>query len=402
MKAYEIQAFGFENLKLVEHPDPEPTAGEVLLKMRAWSLNFRDLMVAKGHYNPRLKMPAVPLSDGVGEVVKIGEGVSRVKVGDRVAGCFMPKWIAGEIDETKARSALGGGGPTGMLAEYVAISEEGVVHVPEHLSDEQAAAPPCAAVTAWHALVPEGHVKSGDTVLVQGTGGVSMFALQFAAMHGARVIATSSSDEKLAKALTLGASDGINYKSTPEWDKRTLELTGSRGGFRRRGRRRRHATAVDEGRSPRRSNQPDRRAFGRRTGQSDAYLDERHPRTRHLRRLARHVRSHEPRDCPAQDAANRRPRISLRRSGGSIPLHGKRGSLRESRNQDRLIARANENNQGERVESSFAPSFAVPEGLLCLPRLRFAGLLFPAFAFGRFGRRALALGGGSGNDLRAG
>ena len=228
MKAYEIQAFGFENIKLVDHPEPQAGPLEVVLKMRAWSLNFRDLMMAKGQYNPRLKLPAVPLSDGVGEVVAVGPGVSRVKVGDRVAGCFMPKWIAGEIDETKARSALGGGGP-GMLAEYVAISEEGVVHVPEHLSDEQAATLPCAAVTAWHALVPEGHVKSGDTVLVQGTGGVSMFALQFAVMHGARVIATSSSDEKLAKALKLGASDGINYKTTPDWDKKALELTGKRG-----------------------------------------------------------------------------------------------------------------------------------------------------------------------------
>ena len=229
MKAYEIQAFGFENLKLVDRPEPQAGPGEVLLKMRAWSLNFRDLMVAKGHYNPKLKMPAVPLSDGVGEVVQVGAGVSRVKVGDRVAGCFMTKWICGAIDEAKARSALGGGGPTGMLAEYVAISEEGVVQVPAHLSDEQAATLPCAAVTAWHALVPEGHVKAGDTVLVQGTGGVSMFALQFAAMHGAKVIATSSSDEKLSKALQLGAAEGINYKSLPEWDKRTLELTGGRG-----------------------------------------------------------------------------------------------------------------------------------------------------------------------------
>ncbi len=229
MKAYEIQAFGFENIKLVDHAEPRPGPLEVVLKMRAWSLNYRDLMVAKGQYNPRLKMPAVPLSDGVGEVVATGDGVSRVKVGDRVAGCFMPKWIAGEIDETKARSSLGGGGPAGMLAEYVAISEEGVVHVPEHLSDEEAATLPCAAVTAWHALVPEGHLKSGDTVLVQGTGGVSMFALQFAVLHGARVIATSSKDEKLAKALKLGASDGINYKTTPEWDKKTLELTGGRG-----------------------------------------------------------------------------------------------------------------------------------------------------------------------------
>jgi NADPH:quinone reductase-like Zn-dependent oxidoreductase len=229
MKAYEIQAFGFESLKLVDYPEPKLAGGQVLLKMRAWSLNFRDLMVAKGQYNPKLKMPAVPLSDGVGEVVQTGEGVSRVKVGDRVAAAFMPRWISGEINETKARSALGGGGPEGMLAQFVAINEEGVVHVPDHLTDQQAATLPCAAVTAWHALVPQGHVKSGDTVLVLGTGGVSIFALQFARLHGARVIATSSSDEKLAKAKKLGASDGINYKTTPAWEKSVLELTDGRG-----------------------------------------------------------------------------------------------------------------------------------------------------------------------------
>ena len=226
MKAYQIEAFGFENVKLADVAEPQPGPGEVLLSMRAWSLNFRDLMMAKGQYNPRLKLPAVPLSDGVGEVVALGPGASKWKVGDRVAGCFMPKWTCGEIDDEKAKSALGGGG-AGMLAEKVAINEAGVVAVPAHLSDEQAATLPCAAVTAWQSLVP--HVKAGDTVLVQGTGGVSIFALQFAKLHGARVIATSSSDAKLAKALELGASDGINYKTTPDWDKKAVELTGGRG-----------------------------------------------------------------------------------------------------------------------------------------------------------------------------
>ncbi len=226
MKAYQIEAFGFENVKLADLAEPQPGPGEVLLSMRAWSLNFRDLMMAKGQYNPRLKLPAVPLSDGVGEVVALGPGASKWKVGDRVAGCFMPKWTCGEIDDEKAKSALGGGG-AGMLAEKVAINEAGVVAVPEHLSVEQAATLPCAAVTAWQALVP--HVKAGDTVLVQGTGGVSIFALQLAKLHGARVIATSSSDAKLAKALELGASDGINYKTTPDWDKKVVELTGGRG-----------------------------------------------------------------------------------------------------------------------------------------------------------------------------
>ncbi len=229
MQAYEIQAFGFESIKLVERPDPSPGPGQVLLKMRAWSLNYRDLMVAKGQYNPKLRMPAVPLSDGVGEVVQLGAGVSRVKIGDRVAGAFMPKWICGEITESKARSALGGGGPDGMLAELVAISEEGVVHLPEHLSDEEGAALPCAGVTAWHALFEEGRLKAGDTVLVQGTGGVSIFALQLARCGGARVIVTSSRDDKLARAAHLGASDGINYQTTPKWDERVRELTAGVG-----------------------------------------------------------------------------------------------------------------------------------------------------------------------------
>ena len=229
MQAYELRSFGFDSLKLVERPEPVVSPGQVLLQMRAFSLNYRDLMIAKGTYNPKLKLPAIPLSDGVGEVVKTGEGVSRVKIGDRVAGAFMPKWVAGEITDAAGRSALGGGGSAGMLAEFVAISEEGVVHVPDHLSDEEGATLPCAAVTAWHALLGEGNLKAGDTVLVQGTGGVSIFALQLAKINGARVIVTSSRDDKLARAVQLGASDGINYKTTPKWDQRVRELTGGVG-----------------------------------------------------------------------------------------------------------------------------------------------------------------------------
>ena len=229
MKAYELQAFGLENIKLTQREDPQPGPGQVLIEMHAWSLNYRDLMIAKGQYNPKLKLPAVPLSDGVGKVVDLGANVSRVKLGDRVAGCFMTRWTCGEITEAKARSALGGGGAEGMLAQRVVLDEQGVVHVPDHLSDEEGATLPCAAVTAWHALVGEGALKAGDTVLVQGTGGVSIFALQLARLQGARVIATSSRDEKLARALELGASDGINYNTTPDWDKRVRELTGGVG-----------------------------------------------------------------------------------------------------------------------------------------------------------------------------
>src|SRR5581483_2043238 len=169
--------------------------------------------------------PLTPLSDGVGEVAAVGDGVTRVKVGDRVAGIFIQGWLAGEPTEAAAKTALGGGGE-GMLAEYVVLSQEGVVAVPGHLNDEEAATLPCAAVTAWHALITAGRLKPGDSVLTQGTGGVSLFALQFARMAGARVIITSSSDAKLQRALQLGAGDGINYKTHQDWEERVRELTG--------------------------------------------------------------------------------------------------------------------------------------------------------------------------------
>src|SRR5688572_6156342 len=148
MKAYEVQKFGLDGLVLVDRPLPEPEAGQVLLKMKAVSLNYRDLMTLKGAYNPRLKMPQIPLSDGVGEVVAIGEGVTRVKVGDRVANTFFEKWVAGELTEEGAKSALGAS-RDGVFAEYVALNEDGVIHVPEHLTDEEGATLPCAALTSW-------------------------------------------------------------------------------------------------------------------------------------------------------------------------------------------------------------------------------------------------------------
>lgn len=229
MKVYELGQFGADAWTLTEKPEPQPGARQVLLKMRAVSLNYRDLLTAQGHYNPKLRLPIIPVSDGVGEVVAVGSEVTRVKVGDRVAGAFFQNWIDGEVSETKARSALGAGERTGLLAEYVVLDEEGVIHVPEHLTDEEAATLPCAALTSWNALVTQGQIKAGDTVLIQGTGGVSIFALQFARMHGARVIATSSSDEKLARARELGASDGINYKTNPDWDKAVRALTNGSG-----------------------------------------------------------------------------------------------------------------------------------------------------------------------------
>jgi NADPH:quinone reductase-like Zn-dependent oxidoreductase len=228
MKVFELRAFGLDALTLTERPEPKPGPGQVLLQMRAFSLNYRDFMVVKGIYNPKQRLPLVPLSDGVGKVVAVGAGVSRVKIGDRVAGIFMQNWLSGEISEDKARSSLGAQAE-GVLAEYVVLHGEGVVQVPEHLTDEEAATLPCAGVTAWHALITEGGVKPGDTVLILGTGGVSLFGLQFSRLAGARVIATSSSNAKLERVMQLGASDGINYKENPEWDKVVRTLTGGLG-----------------------------------------------------------------------------------------------------------------------------------------------------------------------------
>src|SRR4051812_3761091 len=228
MKAYELRGFNLDSIVLADRPDPKPGPFEVSVRVRAVSLNFRDLLVAKGLYDPKMPLPAVPCSDGAGEVAAVGAGVTRVKVGDRGCGIFMQEWLAGRITDAASGSALGAGGP-GMLAEQVVLHEDGVVRFPAHLSFEEAATLPCAAVTAWHALVTAGGIKAGDTVLTQGTGGVSIFALQFARLNGASVIATSSSDAKLARVLEMGASSGINYKSNPDWEKKVLELTGGVG-----------------------------------------------------------------------------------------------------------------------------------------------------------------------------
>jgi NADPH:quinone reductase-like Zn-dependent oxidoreductase len=229
MKTFQYSALCLENLKLVEQDIPLPGEHEVLVKFHAASLNYRDIMFADGIYNPKPNLPAVPLSDGAGEVIGTGTGVTQWKIGDRVTPIFMQGWLDGHCDAQKASTALGAGELDGVLREYGTFHQDGLISIPEHLSYQEAATLPCAAVTAWHALVANGGIKAGDTVLTLGTGGVSIFAIQIAKLFGTRVIATSSSDEKLERVRALGADETINYRTTPDWDKEVLKLTGRLG-----------------------------------------------------------------------------------------------------------------------------------------------------------------------------
>lgn len=228
MKAFAIQnGFGLDNLGVVDQPDPTPGPGQVLVRVRAASLNYRDLMVAKGQYNPRLQFPRVLGSDAAGEVVAVGAGVSHVRVGDRVAGCFFQNWADGPITDQAAQSSRGSE-RDGVFAELVVFEEGGVVTIPPHLSYEEAATLPCAAVTAWNALTTGINVAN-KTVLLQGTGGVSIFALQFAVALGARVLVTSGHDDKLTRVLGMGAAAGTNYRTQPDWDKWARQESGGGG-----------------------------------------------------------------------------------------------------------------------------------------------------------------------------
>ncbi len=225
MRAYELRnESGKTVLAMTERPRPAPAADEVLVRMRAASLNFRDLLIGRAPRNA----PLIPLCDGAGEVVETGAAVRSIKAGDRVAGTYFQDWLSGPLTANAFRTVLGQT-VDGVLAEYVALKEHGVVRVPGHLSFEEAAALPCAGLTAWQALVTQGRIKPGDTVVVMGTGGVSIFALQFALMSGARVIATTGSESKEQRLKSLGAGAVINYKSTPDWEKQVLELTGGAG-----------------------------------------------------------------------------------------------------------------------------------------------------------------------------
>lgn len=222
MRAYPITQFGVDHLQQADLPMLQIARGMVLIRIHAVSLNYRDLMMVKGLYNPKMALPRIPCSDGAGEIVAIGEGVSRVQVGDRVCGIFMQRWLDGPLTAERSKAALGGD-VDGMLAEYVLLDQDGVVRFPEHLSYEEAATLPCAGVTAWNALhyagEPPHPALPGETVVIQGTGGVSIFALQFAKLLGAKVIGTSSNDEKLTRAHGLGLDAGCNYKERPDWSK---------------------------------------------------------------------------------------------------------------------------------------------------------------------------------------
>ena len=229
MRSYEVTEFGIDNLHIVERDVPMPGPNEVLVRFHAASLNYRDVMVVSGTYNPRMKLPAIPFSDGAGEIIEIGGEVSRWKIGERVSPTVVQDWQEGWVTADTAKTAIGAGRFDGVLTEYGVFPARSLVKVPDHLNLEEASTLPCAAVTAWHALVVSGQVQAGETVLTLGTGGVSVFAVQFAKLFGARVISTSSSDEKLKRIRQLGADETINYRDLPDWDKAVLDLTDGVG-----------------------------------------------------------------------------------------------------------------------------------------------------------------------------
>ena len=229
MRAYEIVSDGgVDALALNQRPSPEPGVGEILVRIQASSINYRDLSTIEDPLPRGISFPRIPNSDGAGEVIGVGPGVTRFETGDRVAGCFFQNWSDGAISADAMASALGGA-IDGVLAEEVLFSERGAVRIPDHLSFEEAATLPCASLTAWNCLVEQGGLKAGDTALFLGTGGASIAGLQIVKMMGARAIITSSSDEKLARASGLGADELINYRETPDWEARVLELTDGAG-----------------------------------------------------------------------------------------------------------------------------------------------------------------------------
>jgi NADPH:quinone reductase-like Zn-dependent oxidoreductase len=228
MRAWELRAFGRENLKLTDKPVPRPGPTDVLVRVSAVSLNYRDKLVVEGQYNPGMRFPMTQVADAAGEVVETGKEVTRFKTGERVITQYATRWIDGEPQGDESTHTLGNT-IHGALAEYLVLDQQALARGPSYMTDDEAAALSCAGLTAWYALVEKGQLKANEIVLVQGTGGVSLFGLQIASALGARVIVTSSSDEKLARAKALGACDGINYVRTPDWEKEALRLTAQRG-----------------------------------------------------------------------------------------------------------------------------------------------------------------------------
>jgi NADPH:quinone reductase-like Zn-dependent oxidoreductase len=228
MWTVELQGIGMDALAEVEKPLPEPGDGQLLVRLSSASINYRDLAMIRGDYGSGLQFPLVPLTDGAGVVVSVGEGVTRYQPGDRVIFTMRPEWIAGDPTREQIGLSLGMTLP-GVFSEYRVANEDAVVRTPSHLSDEQAASLPIAALTAWTALVDNGHLAEGETIVIQGTGGVSIFALQFAKQLGARTIVLSSSDDKLDRVRALGADHVINYRTNPDWHLEVVRLTGGRG-----------------------------------------------------------------------------------------------------------------------------------------------------------------------------
>lgn len=230
MKVYRLDPIGnLDAIKMFDEPDPKPGPKQIVIRMRAASLNYRDYKVITGTYgHNETKERLIPLSDGAGEVIELGEGVSRVKIGDRVMPIFGQRWLAGKINPVYSTFSLGGQSD-GVLAERIVLSEEGVVVIPSHLSFEEAATLPCAAMTAWHALFSRGQLTAGQSVLTLGTGGVSLFAAQFAQLAGARVMMISGSDSKIARLKGMGIDSVVNYNTNPDWHRAILDLTQGQG-----------------------------------------------------------------------------------------------------------------------------------------------------------------------------
>jgi NADPH:quinone reductase-like Zn-dependent oxidoreductase len=356
MRAYQLPkgGAGIEALVLIERPDPKPGHRQVLVQVKACALNFRDLGIVRGTYRMPVADNIIPLSDGAGEVVAIGPDVKRVKVGDRVAGCFFQRWPGGEATADVHASALGGG-IDGMLAEYVVLEEDGVVNIPPHLSLEEGATLPCAGVTVWHAMMEHAKLVAGQIVLLQGTGGVSVFGLQFARAMGIQAIITSSSDEKLERAKALGANHGINYKTIPDWDKAAMAFTDGVGVDRRgRSRRRVDTGALVWCHPCRRQDHHDRR-LGRRRDRAQSRLDLQSARqcTRYFGRLDADVHSDGARDHRERHQAGDRSGLSVRRHTRRLQTHGVGTAFRQNR-YPRGVARASRpRSQGPTLPRSF-------------------------------------------------